>query len=37
LAHQVKHRPTPTRREAGIAADAVILLSNMLRRLDQEF
>jgi hypothetical protein len=25
VAHQVKHRHTPTRREAGIAADAVIL------------
>jgi len=37
VAHQVKHRPSPTRREAGIAADAVILLANMLRRLDQEF
>jgi hypothetical protein len=29
----VKHSPTPTRREAGIAADAVIMLANMLRRL----
>lgn len=37
VAHQVKHRSTATRREAGIAADAVILLANMLRRLDQEF
>lgn len=36
LAHHVKHAPTPTRREAGIAGDAVILLANMLRRLDQE-
>ncbi|EIV92132.1 hypothetical protein [Frankia sp. QA3] len=33
LAHHVKHNTTPTRREAGIAADAVILLVNMLRRL----
>ena len=37
LAHHVKHTPTPTRREAGIAADAVILLANILRRLEQEF
>lgn len=33
LAHEVKHRESPTRREAGIAADAVILVSNVLRRL----
>jgi hypothetical protein len=33
FAHHVKHSPTPTRREAGIAADAVILLANILRRL----
>lgn len=33
LAHQVKHSETPTRTEAGIAADSVILLANMLRRL----
>jgi hypothetical protein len=37
LAHGVKHSATPTRREAGIAADAVILLANILRRVDQEF
>lgn len=37
LAHKVKHRPTPTRRDAGIAADSVILLANILRRVDQEF
>jgi len=37
FAHHVKHSPTPTRREAGIAADAVILLANILRRLEQEF
>jgi hypothetical protein len=37
LAHSVKHSTTPTRREAGIAADAVILLANILRRVDQEF
>jgi hypothetical protein len=36
LAHDVKHSETPTRREAGIAADAVIQLANMLRRLDEE-
>lgn len=37
LAHKVKHRPAPTRRDAGIAADSVILLANILRRVDQEF
>jgi hypothetical protein len=37
LAHGVKHSATPTRREAGIAADTVILLANILRRVDQEF
>jgi hypothetical protein len=36
LAHEVKHSTTPTRREAGIAADSVILLANMLRRLEEE-
>jgi hypothetical protein len=36
LAHTVKHRETPTRREAGIGGDAVILLSNVLRRLADE-
>jgi hypothetical protein len=36
LAHEVKHSATPTRREAGIAADSVILLANMLRRLEDE-
>ena len=36
LAHHVKHSPTPGRREAGIASDAVILLANMLRRLEQD-
>ncbi len=34
-AQHVKHSGTPTRREAGIAADAVIQLANMLRRLDE--
>lgn len=33
LAHEVKHREAPGRRDAGIAADSVILLANMLRRL----
>jgi hypothetical protein len=37
LAQCIKHRQSPTRRDAGIAGDAVILLANMLRRLDQEF
>jgi hypothetical protein len=37
LAHRVKHSETPTRRDAGISADAVILLANILRRLEQEF
>jgi hypothetical protein len=37
FAHHIKHSSTPTRREAGIAADAVILLANILRRLEQEF
>jgi hypothetical protein len=36
LAHHVKHAPTPTRRDAGIASDAVILLANMLRRLGED-
>lgn len=34
MAQDVKHSDTPTRREAGLAADAVILLANLLRRLD---
>ncbi|UQS22878.1 hypothetical protein L1857_08630 [Amycolatopsis thermalba] len=33
LAHQVKHRTTPSRRDAGIAADSVVLLANMMRRI----
>lgn len=37
LAHSVKHSAEPTRREAGIAADAVIMLANILRRVDQDF
>lgn len=35
LAQKVKHSSTPTRREAGIAADAVIQLANLLRRLHE--
>jgi hypothetical protein len=31
----VKHSGTPTQTEAGIAADAVIQLANMLRRLEE--
>jgi hypothetical protein len=34
LAQEVKHRADGTRKEAGIAADSVILLTNLLRRLD---
>jgi hypothetical protein len=36
MAQEVKHSDTPTRREAGLAADAVILLANLLRRLDDQ-
>jgi hypothetical protein len=36
LAQAVKHSGTPTRTEAGILADAVIALANMLRRLDED-
>ncbi len=35
FAQSVKHSTTPSRREAGIAADAVIQLSNLLRRLTE--
>jgi hypothetical protein len=35
VAQQVKHSREPTRTKAGIAADAVILLANMLRRLGE--
>lgn len=35
LAQAVKHNPTSSRLRAGIAADAVIQLANMLRRIDQ--
>ncbi|MBM0233207.1 hypothetical protein JNW91_15840 [Micromonospora sp. STR1_7] len=34
FAQRVKHSPTATRRDAGIAADTVILLANILRRLE---
>ncbi|MFN6545039.1 hypothetical protein [Mycolicibacterium nivoides] len=37
LAHSVKHSTGSTRREAGIAADSVIMLANILRRVDQDF
>lgn len=37
LAHTVKHSTEPSRREAGISADSVIMLANILRRVDQEF
>ncbi|MGA6207323.1 hypothetical protein ACPESR_21510 [Nocardia testacea] len=36
LAHRVKHSSTATRRSAGIAADASILLANILRRLAED-
>lgn len=35
-AQHVKHSESPTRREAGIAADAVIQLANLLRRLEED-
>jgi hypothetical protein len=36
-AQEVKHRRTPSRRDAGIAADSVIFLAQILRRLvDQQ-
>jgi len=35
LAQAVKHQPS-SRRDAGITADAVILLANILRRVDQD-
>lgn len=37
LAHSVKHQSEPTRRDSGIAADATVLLVNMLRRAEQDF
>lgn len=36
LAHSIKHQTTPSRRDAGIVADSVILLAHILRRVDQE-
>ena len=36
LAQEVKHSDTPTRRDAGIAADSIIQLANLLRRLADE-
>lgn len=36
LSQAVKHGGAPTRTEAGIVADAVILLANMLRRFAEE-
>lgn len=36
LAQAVKHQSTPSRRDAGIAADSVIQLANILRRLAGE-
>lgn len=35
LAQAVKHSMTPSRRDAGICADSVILLANILRRIDE--
>jgi hypothetical protein len=35
-AQAVKHRAAGNRKEAGIAADAVILIANILRRLDED-
>ncbi|KZE98969.1 hypothetical protein A2J04_15160, partial [Rhodococcus sp. EPR-279] len=37
LSHSVKHSSAPTRRDAGIAADSVVMLANLLRRVDQDF
>jgi hypothetical protein len=36
VAQEVKHSATPSRKEAGIAADAVIQLANVLRRLAED-
>lgn len=36
LSHKMKHSPSADRTTAGIAADAVILLANILRRLCRE-
>ena len=37
LAHSIKHQTEPTRRDSGIAADATVLLVNILRRAEQDF
>lgn len=36
VAHKVKHSTTPTRREAGIAADSVILLVSIMKRIVED-
>lgn len=36
FSQEVKHTGSPTRRDAGIAADSVILLANLMRRLEQQ-
>jgi hypothetical protein len=36
FAHSVKHSTAPTRLEAGIAGDSVILVANLLRRLAED-
>lgn len=33
VAHNIKHSQSPSRRDAGMIADAVILLANLLRRI----
>jgi hypothetical protein len=36
FAQEVKHRDSSSRKHAGISADSVILLANLLRRLDED-
>jgi hypothetical protein len=36
FAQEVKHRDNGTRKEAGLAADAVILVANLMRRLNDQ-
>lgn len=36
LAQAVKHQGSPSRRDAGIAADSIIQLANILRRIDED-
>jgi len=36
MAEAVKHGRAPTRTKTGVAADAVILLANLLRRIDED-